>query len=86
MALELAPHNINVNTISPGWIETHLVTPLTASSEMEKTILKSIPSGRVGQPEDVASTAVFLASDESDYIQGSVIVVDGGLLNTFGWI
>lgn len=86
MALELAPHNINVNTISPGWIETHLVTPLTASSEMEKTILKSIPSGRVGQPEDVASTAVFLASDESNYIQGSVIVVDGGLLNTFGWI
>ena len=86
MALELAPHNINVNTISPGWIETHLVTPLTASSEMEKTILKSIPSGRVGQPEDVASTAVFLASDESDYIQGTVVVVDGGLLNTFGWI
>ena len=86
MALELAPHNINVNTISPGWIETHLVTPLTASSEMEKTILKSIPSGRVGQPEDVASTAVFLASDESDYIQGTVVVVDRGLPNTFGWI
>lgn len=86
MALELAPHNINVNAISPGWIETHLVTPLTASPEMAETIRKSIPSGRVGQPEDVASTAVFLASDESDYIQGSVIVVDGGLLNTFGWI
>ena len=86
MALELAPHNINVNTISPGWIETHLVTPLTASPEMAETIRRSIPSGRVGQPEDVASTAVFLASDESDYIQGSVIVVDGGLLNTFGWI
>jgi NAD(P)-dependent dehydrogenase (short-subunit alcohol dehydrogenase family) len=86
MALELAPYNINVNAISPGWIETHLATPVTTTPEIADTIRRSIPSGRVGQPEEVASAAVFLASDESDYIQGSTIVVDGGLLNTFGWI
>ena len=83
LALELAPHKINVNAISPGTIDTPLVAALKASPEMQESVLRCIPYGRLGRPEDIASAALFLASDESDYMVGSVVVIDGGLFTTF---
>lgn len=86
LARELAPYKINVNAISPGRIQTPLIAAPDAppqSQPTEEQALKCIPYGRLGQPEDIASAAAFLASDESEYMVGSVILVDGGWLNTF---
>lgn len=90
LARELAPYKINVNAISPGRIQTSLITasetsPNKTFQPAEECAISRIPYGRLGQPEDMASAALFLASDESDYVVGSVIVVDGGLLNTFAF-
>lgn len=75
MAQELAPYDINVNAICPGAIDTGLLPP-----EMRKRLIARIPKGRLGKPEEVARLAVFLASEESEYITGSAIVIDGGWL------
>lgn len=83
MALELAPYNINVNAISPGIVETPMSAAVRPSPEMLKKVLGCIPYGRLGQPEDIASAALFLASDDSDYMVGSVVIVDGGMHTTF---
>ena len=85
MALELAPYNINVNAVCPGIVETLMSAAVTASPEMKEKVLGCIPYGRLGQPEDIASAVLFLASDESDYMVGSVVVVDGGLHTTFSY-
>jgi NAD(P)-dependent dehydrogenase (short-subunit alcohol dehydrogenase family) len=79
MAVTLAPHGIRVNAIGPGTIETELVRSTVLSSEeaMAK-IMSRTPMGRLGQPEEIASIAVFLASDESSYITGQIIFADGG--------
>ncbi|MFP4443695.1 MAG: SDR family NAD(P)-dependent oxidoreductase [Spirochaetia bacterium] len=77
MALELAPHNITVNTVSPGFVE---VERFLENPEYEQTQrAKQIPLGRVGFPKDVAKAVVFFASSESDYITGQILAVDGGL-------
>jgi 2-dehydro-3-deoxy-D-gluconate 5-dehydrogenase len=80
MAIELAPHNIQVNAIAPGWIETDMTAPVrTASMKlMNDEILTRTPAGRWGQPEEVAGAAVFLASQASDFVTGTTIRVDGG--------
>src|SRR5271155_305075 len=80
MAIELAPHNIQVNAIAPGWIETDMTAPVRTVSMklMNDEILARTPAGRWGQPEDVAGTAVFLASRASDFVTGTTIPVDGG--------
>lgn len=76
MALELAPHRITVNAIGPGVIDTPLAAPLI---EMMKAAQAEIaPLGRVGEPRDVADLALFLASEEADYVTGGIIFVDGG--------
>ena len=80
LALELAPHNINVNAIGPGVIETELSKTTLEDPEVMKLILPLIPYGRVGTPEDIAAVAVFLASDESEYVNGQTIFSDGGWL------
>jgi 2-deoxy-D-gluconate 3-dehydrogenase len=77
MAIELAPHNIQVNAIAPGWIETDMTAPVK-SMPLNAEILSRTPAGRWGQPEEVAGTAVFLASRASDFVTGTVIPVDGG--------
>lgn len=77
MAIELAPHRINVNCIAPGFILTELAKKTLTESEIQAR-QERIPLGRYGQPEDVAGTAVFLASADSDYITGTTILVDGG--------
>ncbi len=78
LALEMASRNILVNCIAPGFIETEMTAAL--GQEKKDLATKQIPLGRMGTPEDVAQTALFLASHMSSYITGQVIVVDGGLV------
>ncbi len=79
MAIDHGPAGIRVNCICPGWIETPMSLPfLTEAPEGREFANRIAPVGRIGQPEDVASVAVFLASDESSFVSGSAYVVDGG--------
>jgi NAD(P)-dependent dehydrogenase (short-subunit alcohol dehydrogenase family) len=80
MALELAPLGIRVNALCPGFIETRLTKPLIDNPDAIGRYLKTIPMGRVGTPEDIAAAAMFLASDDSVYMTGHCMVVDGGQL------
>ena len=77
MAIELAPHNIQVNAIAPGWFETDMTAPVRAMP-MNDEILARTPAGRWGQPEELAGTAVYLASRASDFVTGATVCVDGG--------
>jgi len=81
LALELTPQGINVNAICPGAIDTKMAKGAKESGQLEQ-VLARIPKGRLGQPEEIADLAVFLASGESDYISGAAIVIDGGWLTT----
>jgi NAD(P)-dependent dehydrogenase (short-subunit alcohol dehydrogenase family) len=76
-ALELAPHNIQVNSIAPGTIKTAL--PWYDTEECVEYCKKFVPAGRFAMPHEVTGAAVFLASDESDYVTGSSVTIDGGL-------
>ncbi|MCK4273308.1 MAG: 3-oxoacyl-ACP reductase FabG [Dehalococcoidales bacterium] len=79
LGCEWARYNINVNAIAPGYIKTRLVTDLLAKGVYdEKELANRTPAGRLGECEEVADAAVFLASEESKYIVGQTIVVDGG--------
>ncbi len=80
MAIELAPYNIRVNVVSPGAIDTPMIDPVKQDKTSMDGILGRVPLHRVGKPEEVANAVVFLASDESSYMTGSVVVVDGGWL------
>ena len=79
IAQEVAPQKIRVNAISPGAIATDINSDVWKDEAKKQELLKLIPYGRIGQPEDVAKVAVWLASEESDYIIGSTIYVDGGM-------
>jgi glucose 1-dehydrogenase len=79
LAMELAQHKINVNNIAPGAIATPINEAVLEDPEQKKNALTEIPWGRFGRAEEVASTALFLASNESDYVTGSTYYVDGGL-------
>ena len=78
MANELAPYNVNVNAIAPGYFETENTRPLINDKVRFRRISERIPFGRWGQPEDLKGTVVFLASDASSYVHGHVLIVDGG--------
>lgn len=80
IAQELAPKGIRVNSIGPGAIKTNINRAAWDTPEAEARLLKLIPYGRVGEPADIGSVAVWLASDESDYITGTTVFVDGGML------
>ncbi|MGB9911548.1 MAG: SDR family NAD(P)-dependent oxidoreductase [Microgenomates group bacterium] len=82
LALDLGPKGINVNAIAPGVIETDMTKGLTTDEKTKAGLLARIPKGRFGKPEDIGVVAAFLASDEADYITGTVIYVDGGWLTT----
>lgn len=77
VARELASRRINVNAIAPGFIATDMTDAMT--EEAKEKIAGSIPFKRIGQPEEIAEMALFLASDKSDYITGQVFAVDGGM-------
>jgi 2-deoxy-D-gluconate 3-dehydrogenase len=77
MAIEFAPHNIQVNAIAPGWIETEMTAPVHSMPLHDEIILRT-PAGRFGEPEEIAGTAVYLASRASDFVTGDTIRVDGG--------
>jgi 2-deoxy-D-gluconate 3-dehydrogenase len=77
MAIELAPHNIQVNAIAPGWIETDMTVAVRAMP-MNDEIIARTPASRWGLPEEMAGTAVYLASHASDFVTGETIRVDGG--------
>ncbi len=80
LAMELAPHNIRVNAIAPGIIETPMVDPMKKDKQGFESMLEKIPMKRAGRPEEVANAVVFLSSDNSSYMTGSVVVIDGGWL------
>jgi glucose 1-dehydrogenase len=79
MAQELAPQKIRVNSIAPGAIKTPINRAAWETREALNSLLTLIPEGRIGEPGDIARTAVWLASDLSDYITGATIFVDGGM-------
>jgi glucose 1-dehydrogenase len=80
LAQEFAPHKIRVNSIGPGAIKTHINRKAWDTPDEAKSLRKLIPYGRIGEPKDVGSVAVWLASDQADYITGTTIYVDGGML------
>jgi glucose 1-dehydrogenase len=79
LSIELAPLNITINNIAPGAIETPINKNLLNDPVKLKSLLENIPLRRLGKPEDIASIAAFLASEESSYVTGTTFVVDGGL-------
>lgn len=77
-ALDLASKKINVNAIAPGVIKTAMTADILKDPKMAEGMLAQTPIGRLGEPEDIAWAAVYLASDESDFVTGHTLVVDGG--------
>ncbi len=78
MAKELASRNITVNAVAPGFIETEMTAKL--NDAQREVLMKNIPMGRLGSPEDIAKVVGFLCSEDADYITGQVISVDGGMV------
>jgi glucose 1-dehydrogenase len=79
LAQEVAPRRIRVNSIAPGAIRTPINTAAWQTKEAYDQLMTLVPYGRIGEPEDVARAAVWLASDYSDYVVGSTLFVDGGM-------
>jgi gluconate 5-dehydrogenase len=80
MAAEWAQHSIQANAIGPGYIVTEMTQPLVNDAKFDAWVRGRTPSGRWGKPEDLIGVTVFLASSASDYVNGQIIYVDGGLL------
>jgi len=78
LALDLAPKKINVNAIAPGVIKTAMTSDILKDPKTAEGMLAQTPIGRLGEPEDIAWAAVYLASNESDFVTGHTLVVDGG--------
>jgi glucose 1-dehydrogenase len=79
MSQELARHRIRVNSVAPGAIKTRINRDAWATPDAEQSLLRLIPYGRVGEPVDIGRAAVWLASDDSDYVNGATLYVDGGM-------
>ena len=78
LAVELAPHNIQVNGIAPGFVKTEMNAALVADREFSAWVAKRTPAGRWAEPVEIAGAAVFLASAAADYVTGHLLYVDGG--------
>ena len=79
LAKELGVHNINVNTLAPGLIKTDFSKALWENEDTYNKIVKSIPQGKMGSPDDISGMALYLASEASDFVTGSIFTVDGGI-------
>lgn len=79
LAVELGPYNVQCNAIGPGWFDTEMNKPLLDNPEWLATVRRRCPAGRYAQPEEIAGTAVFLASPASDFVSGQLVFVDGGV-------
>jgi gluconate 5-dehydrogenase len=84
LAVELGPWNIQCNAIGPGWFDTELNKALLANPEWLAMVQRRCPAGRYAQPEEIAGTAVFLASPASDFVSGQLLFVDGGVTASMG--
>ncbi len=78
MAVELAPHNIRVNSVAPTFIETPMTAPMLAKPEFRAFVDTMIPLGRIGKPDDVAAAVIYLASRAANMVTGTSLLVDGG--------
>jgi glucose 1-dehydrogenase len=79
LAQELAPHRIRVNAIGPGAIRTHINKDAWGTTQAYADLMKLVPYKRIGEPEDIAQAAIYLASDMADYVTGTTLFVDGGM-------
>jgi gluconate 5-dehydrogenase len=79
LAVELGPHNVQCNAIGPGWFDTEMNKALVDNAEWMAQVKRRCPAGRYAAPEEIAGTAVFLASPASDFVSGQLIFVDGGV-------
>lgn len=87
MTCEWAKYNIQINGIGPGYIATSQTAPIRENGHpFNDLVMTRTPAGRWGQPEDVASVALFLASKASDFVNGHILFVDGGILANFGYV
>jgi glucose 1-dehydrogenase len=84
IAVELASHNITVNNIAPGAVDTPMDAPLKEDANQMQKLLSEIPLRRMGKPEEVAALATYLASDDAAYVTGSTFVIDGGMMRHSG--
>lgn len=80
MATELAPYNIRVNAVAPGMIETPMMDAVKLDPKTMEAMLQRVPLRRVGQSEEISELVLFLASDSSSYMTGSIVIIDGGWL------
>lgn len=78
MALDYTHHGISVNAIAPGIIESDMTKTFLSDEKSKKVFLEKTPVGRIGTPEDIAFGAVYLASEESDFVVGQTLIIDGG--------
>lgn len=86
MAIEWAAAGVRVNAIAPGYVETEIVKGLSARGILDRsTLARRTPMGRLGEPEEIAAVAVFLASDEASYITGEIVTADGGW-SAYGYV
>ena len=83
LAVELGPLGITINNVAPGAIATPINKSLLEDKPKLNALLKNIPLGRLGTPEDVAGLVAFLASDDASYVTGSTFVIDGGLMRNY---
>ena len=80
VAQELGPRQIRVNAVCPGAIRTEINRAAWESEEGRRDIISKVPYGRIGEPEDVARAVVWLAGDDSDYVHGHALYIDGGMM------
>jgi NAD(P)-dependent dehydrogenase (short-subunit alcohol dehydrogenase family) len=78
MALDLAPYDIRVNAVAPGFIRTGMTAKAFDDPAVASASENMIPAGRIGQPQDIANVVMFLLSDASDYVTGTTVFADGG--------
>ncbi len=82
LAVELAPHNITVNALAPGFFATEMNTALTQNADFNAFVARSVPMARWGDPAEIGGPALFLASDEASFVTGHILTVDGGMTSS----